>query len=32
LNINSIWQLGLVGIFLIGSVLLDRLIRTAQTK
>jgi ribose transport system permease protein len=32
LNINSIWQLGLVGLFLIGSVLLDRLIRTAQTK
>src|SRR6201987_1248521 len=32
LNVNSIWQLGLVGIFLIGSVLLDRLIRTAQTK
>lgn len=32
LNINSIWQLGLVGIFLIGSVLLDRLIRTVQTK
>lgn len=32
LNINNIWQLGLVGIFLIGSVLLDRLIRTAQTK
>ncbi len=32
LNINSIWQLGLVGIFLIGSVLLDRIIRTAETK
>jgi ribose transport system permease protein len=32
LNINSIWQLGLVGIFLIGSVLLDRMIRTAETK
>jgi ribose transport system permease protein len=32
LNVNSIWQLGLVGIFLIGSVLLDRMIRTAETK
>ena len=32
LNVNSIWQLGLVGIFLIGSVLLDRMIRTAKTK
>ena len=32
LNVNSIWQLGLVGVFLIGSVLLDRMIRTAQTK
>lgn len=32
LNINSIWQLGLVGMFLIGSVLLDRMIRTAKTK
>jgi ribose/xylose/arabinose/galactoside ABC-type transport system permease subunit len=32
LNINSIWQLGLVGIFLIGSVLLDRMIGTAETK
>ncbi len=32
LNVNSIWQLGLVGVFLIGSVLLDRMIRTAETK
>jgi ribose transport system permease protein len=32
LNVNSIWQLGLVGMFLIGSVLLDRMIRTAETK
>jgi ribose transport system permease protein len=32
LNVNSIWQLGLVGIFLIGSVLLDRMVRTAETK
>ena len=32
LNVNSIWQLGLVGLFLIGSVLLDRMIRTAQIK
>jgi ribose/xylose/arabinose/galactoside ABC-type transport system permease subunit len=32
LNVNSIWQLGLVGLFLIGSVLLDRMIRTAETK
>ena len=32
LNVNSIWQLGLVGMFLIGSVLLDRMIRTAKTK
>jgi ribose transport system permease protein len=32
LNVNNIWQLGLVGLFLIGSVLLDRTIRTAETK
>jgi ribose/xylose/arabinose/galactoside ABC-type transport system permease subunit len=32
LNVNNIWQLGLVGLFLIGSVLLDRIIRTAGTK
>ncbi len=32
LNVNNIWQLGLVGLFLIGSVLLDRIIRTAETK
>jgi ribose transport system permease protein len=32
LNVNSIWQLGLVGLFLIGSVLVDRMIRTAETK
>jgi ribose transport system permease protein len=32
LNVNNIWQLGLVGLFLIGSVLLDRIIRTPETK
>lgn len=32
LNVNSIWQLGLVGMFLIGSVLMDRIIRTAEPK
>jgi ribose transport system permease protein len=32
LNVNSIWQLGLVGSFLIGSVFLDRMIRTAEIK
>ena len=32
LNVNTIWQLGLVGLFLIGSVLLDRIIRTAEIK
>lgn len=32
LDVNSIWQLGLVGVFLIGSVLLDRMIRTAKTR
>jgi ribose transport system permease protein len=31
LNINNIWQLGLVGLFLIGSVLLDRIFRTRET-
>ncbi|HTD15865.1 MAG TPA: ABC transporter permease [Chthoniobacterales bacterium] len=30
LNINNIWQLGIVGLLLIGSVLLDRSIRIAQ--
>lgn len=30
LNINNIWQLGVVGLFLIGSVLIDRLIRTHE--
>jgi len=32
LNVNSIWQLGLVGMFLIGSVLMDRIIRNAEPK
>ena len=32
LNVNSIWQLGLVGMFLIGSVLMDRMIRNAEPK
>jgi ribose transport system permease protein len=32
LNINNIWQLGVVGLFLIGSVLLDRTLRTAETR
>ncbi|HEX3444267.1 MAG TPA: ABC transporter permease [Chthoniobacterales bacterium] len=32
LNINSIWQLGVVGLFLIGTVLLDRTLRTAEKK
>jgi len=30
LNINNIWQLGIVGLLLIGSVLLDRSIRIAE--
>jgi ribose transport system permease protein len=30
LNVNNIWQLGIVGLLLIGSVLLDRSIRIAQ--
>jgi ribose transport system permease protein len=32
LNINNIWQLGVVGLFLIGSVLLDRTLRTAEIR
>ena len=32
LNINSIWQLGVVGLFLIGTVLLDRTLRTVEKK
>jgi ribose transport system permease protein len=32
LNVNNICQLGLVGLFLIGSVVLDRFIRTTETK
>ncbi len=32
LNVNNIWQLGIVGLLLIGSVLLDRIIRTAEAK
>ncbi|MBV9392164.1 MAG: ABC transporter permease [Verrucomicrobia bacterium] len=32
LNVNGIWQLGIVGVLLIGSVLLDRTIRTAETR
>ena len=32
LNINNIWQLGLVGLFLIGTVLLDRTLRTVEKK
>ena len=31
LNVNNIWQLGLVGLLLIASVLLDRLLRSAST-
>jgi len=31
LNVNNIWQLGVVGLLLIGSVLMDRLLRTAWT-
>lgn len=31
LNINNIWQLGVVGLFLIGSVLMDRFFRTGGT-
>jgi ribose/xylose/arabinose/galactoside ABC-type transport system permease subunit len=32
LNINNIWQLGVVGIFLIGSVLLDQTFRNKETR
>jgi len=32
LNINNIWQLGVVGLFLIGSVLLDRTLRTSEIR
>jgi ribose transport system permease protein len=32
LNVNNIWQLGLVGLFLIGSVVLDRFVRTTGAK
>jgi ribose/xylose/arabinose/galactoside ABC-type transport system permease subunit len=31
LNINNIWQLGVVGLFLIGSVFMDRFFRTGAT-
>jgi ribose transport system permease protein len=31
LNINNIWQLGMVGLFLIGSVVLDRTFRNRET-
>jgi ribose transport system permease protein len=31
LNINNIWQLGLVGLFLIASVVLDRTFRNRET-
>jgi ribose transport system permease protein len=32
LNINNIWQLGVVGVVLIGSVLLDRTLRNAEIR
>lgn len=32
LNVNAIWQLGIVGCFLITSVLVDRMIRAGDTK
>lgn len=32
LNVNAIWQLGIVGCFLITSVLVDRIIRAGDTK
>jgi ribose transport system permease protein len=32
LNINNIWQLGMVGLFLIGSVVLDRTFRNRETR
>ncbi len=32
LNVNNIWQLGIVGILLVGSVFFDRLIRTAEAR
>jgi ribose/xylose/arabinose/galactoside ABC-type transport system permease subunit len=32
LNINNIWQLGMVGLFLIGSVVLDRTFRNRKTR
>jgi ribose transport system permease protein len=31
LNVNNIWQLGMVGLLLIASVLMDRLLRSAST-
>jgi predicted ABC-type sugar transport system permease subunit len=31
LNVNAIWQLGLVGFFLIFSVLIDRFIRGGES-
>jgi ribose transport system permease protein len=32
LNVNAIWQLGSVGVLLIGSVLFEKIIRTADTR
>jgi ribose transport system permease protein len=32
LDINNIWQLGIVGLLLIGTVLLDRTLRTAEKQ
>ncbi len=32
LNINNIWQLGVVGLFLIGSVVLDKTFRNRETR
>jgi len=32
LNINNIWQLGIVGLFLIGSVIFERILRIAESK
>jgi len=32
LNVNAIWQLGLVGLFLIGSVVFERIIRIVDTR
>jgi ribose/xylose/arabinose/galactoside ABC-type transport system permease subunit len=32
LNVNAIWQLGIVGCFLVFSVVVDRMIRAGEIK